>query len=361
MSIAQLTKFFAAQEFVQTHPPVITSSDCEGAGEVFGVVAGAEKSASPSSSGNVAGQHDDELFFRSPKYLTVSTQLHLEALAQAVGKVWTLSPTFRAEKSETNRHLSEFYMLEAEVAFVERLDGVMDVTENMLRDLTQALYDTSTVQEIIRGRRTGESKADAQQTYISQELEQRWKGMMSADWPRITYTEAVALLQESGQKFVHQPIWGNGLQAEHERFIASSVGKGKPVFVTHYPKSIKPFYMLPTAGQNPSGPTVDCFDLLVPEVCEITGGSMREHRLAELLNSMQQQGLISPAAAEKYGKDVDSDDLGSLQWYVDLRRWGSVPHGGFGLGFDRLIGYLSGVQNIRDVVAFPRWVGRCDC
>jgi len=189
----------------------------------------------------------------------------------------------------------------------------------------------------------------------NEQIENRWRGMMSTKWPRITYTDAIDLLQKSATQFEHQPIWGHGLQPEHERFIASNVGLGAPVFVTHYPRDIKPFYMLTSHASNGSGlNTVECFDLLVPDACELVGGSMREHRLPQLLDSMRKHGLVTQ-------NSTGEESLGSLQWYVDLRKWGSIPHGGFGLGFDRLIGYLAGVGNVRDVVAFPRWVGRCDC
>lgn len=283
----------------------------------------------------------------------MSSQLHLEALAQSVGKVWTLSPTFRAEKSETARHLSEFYMLEAEVNFVEDMQDVMSLTEDMLRSLTASIYDTRIGQEVVHGKLSGGESQEGHQR--SKTLEERWQGMMNVDWPRITYTDAITLLERSSQAFVHKPRWGAGLQAEHERYIATTIGEGSPVFVTHYPKSIKPFYMLPSTMPATHGETVDCFDLLVPEVCELVGGSMREHRLDALLLNMQENGIIPP------GSDLSDKSLGPLEWYIDLRRWGSVPHGGFGLGFDRLLGYLSGVQNIREVVTFPRWVGRCDC
>ncbi|KAH8819795.1 asparaginyl-tRNA synthetase-like protein [Xylogone sp. PMI_703] len=346
-SIAQLTSFFASQDFTQTHPPIITSSDCEGAGEVFDVGAGAKIQAPVSPD-------DDGSFFKAPKYLTVSSQLHLEALAQSVGKVWTLSPTFRAEKSDTARHLSEFYMLEAEAGFVDDMDKIMDLVEDMLRDLTKALYPSQVGQELLHGRRPGENGLQVDPA-LTQELETRWQGMMKGPWPRITYTDVIDILKSSNQVFEHTPQWGAGLQAEHERYIASTVGHGSPVFVTKYPRAIKPFYMLPSADR-PSAPepgeTVDCFDLLVPEVCEIVGGSMREHRYDELIHSMRTHGLI---------KGETEGDLGPLKWYTELRQWGSVPHGGFGLGFDRLLSYLAGVPNIREIVTFPRWVGRCDC
>lgn len=360
-SIAHLTEFFGGREFVQTHPPIITSSDCEGAGEVFSIAT--DPATSDTSKAPASG--DDGSFFRSPKYLTVSSQLHLEALAQSVGKVWTLSPTFRAERSDTARHLSEFYMLEAEVSFEDELAGIMNLTEDMLRHMTTKLYHSKVGQEIIHGNRTGGSAADPDSAKLSAQLESRWKGIMSGPWPRITYTDAIDLLQKSGQTFAHPPVWGAGLQAEHERFIAGTVGGEGPVFVTQYPREIKPFYMLPSAtaaGPAPAGPTVDCFDLLVPEFCEIAGGSMREHRLPELLGAMHAHGLTAKAFdGDVSGDALTEEALGGLKWYVDLRTWGTAPRGGFGLGFDRILGYLSGVGNIREVVAFPRWVGRCDC
>ncbi|KAL3419689.1 asparaginyl-tRNA synthetase [Phlyctema vagabunda] len=342
--ITQLTQFFAERDFTQTHPPVITSSDCEGAGEVFTVTARDDKKLS-------GAKDDDGSFFRTSKYLTVSSQLHLEALAQSVGNVWTLSPTFRAEKSDTARHLSEFYMLEAEMTFVDDMGSVMDLIEEMLKYMTNGLYQTRVVQEIMTTKRASPD-GSGNTSDLSPELERRWQGMMTGPWPRITYAEAISILQSSDEKFEHAPVWGSGLQAEHERYIAHIVGQGHPVFVTKYPKSIKPFYMLPT---NSDESTVDCFDLLVPEVCEIVGGSMREHREDQLVDAMRANGLLRSEAGSP------EEMFGSLKWYVDLRKWGTVPHGGFGLGFDRLLLYLSGLQNIREAVTFPRWVGRCEC
>ncbi|KAB5518736.1 hypothetical protein GE09DRAFT_1178932 [Coniochaeta sp. 2T2.1] len=354
-AIASLTQYFATRDFTQTHPPVITSSDCEGAGEVF-VVAPATKPAYDEPQGP---------FFRSRKYLTVSTQLHLEALAQSVGNVWTLAPTFRAEKSDTSRHLAEFYMLEAEMTFVDDMESVMDTAEGMLRHLATSLADTPVGREILS--REGQTPAEV--------MKKRWDGMMAPSWPRITYTKAIDILSTAPEKFRHRPVWGHSLQAEHERFIADHVGGGKPVFVTHYPRDIKAFYMKeqPEAPGDP-GPTVACFDLLVPDLCEIAGGSMRVDDTAALICAMKRHGLPTPplddgeaAAAKDASKDdavaggADGNSAGNLDWYVDLRRWGCPPHGGFGLGFDRFLCYLSGVHTIRDVVAFPRWFGRCDC
>lgn len=362
LAIQNLTEFFATRDFVQTHPPVITSSDCEGAGEAFTVAPANEE---------VKAGETSLPFFRDPKYLTVSAQLHLEALAQSVGNVWTLSPTFRAERSDTSRHLSEFYMLEAEMAFVNRLDGIMDLTEAMVRHLATHLYENPVTKAFRFGNGEKSISESSVDRVASEEVEQRWKGLTAAPWARLTYTEAVDILKSDEQLFQQKPRWGDGLQSEHERHIARVVGKGSPVFVTHYPRQIKAFYMRPTAGDvqaavDPgvqSRETVDCFDLLVPDLCEIAGGSMREHRLSPLLDAMKRHVMVTPSLGG--GKHPDPDThprpAGSLDWYVDLRRWGCPPHGGFGLGFDRLIAYMTGVRSIRDTVTFPRWYGRCDC
>jgi asparaginyl-tRNA synthetase len=335
-----LTNFFNQEGFVQTHTPIITSSDCEGAGEVFTLAA---NSVTIDGDGDVNREHH---FFEEPKYLTVSAQLHLEALAQAVSKVWTLSPTFRAEESDTSRHLSEFYMLEAEVCFANNLDEIMDLVENMLRFATTSLWGSRVFEELLALRQNSDDK------FVSAEaVQERWEGMIFTNWPRMTYTEAISNLQQAarnGVRFNFPPSYEGGLQSEHERYLAAEIGKGKPVFVTDYPRAQKPFYMPPSGSPSsdiPSTDTVACFDLLVPDLAELVGGSLRQHRLEELQQAMQEKGLS--------GEDLD--------WYQDLRRYGSVPHGGFGLGFDRLLCYLAGVSSVRDIVAFPRWYGRCDC
>jgi len=364
--ISCASAFFERQGYTQTHPPLITSSDCEGAGEVFSVATAPVKQ---SSSKSLADQGSDAgAFFRSAKYLTVSSQLHLEALAQSVGNVWTLSPTFRAERSDTPRHLSEFYMLEAEAAFVDDLAPIMDLVEQLLRNIAQHLTDSKIGKELLSARSSqGEPEGSSDITY--DELHARWNGLVHSPWPRITYSEAIEILQRAASNervvFDFSPKFGIGLQAEHEKHLARVVGQGSPVFVTDYPRDVKPFYMAPSKSSSSaqeSSTTVACFDLLVPEVCEIVGGSLREHRLPQLLESMQRHGLVQPAYLQDVAQELSSDIAPpNLQWYVDLRRFGSVPHGGFGLGFDRLLCYLSGVSNIRDVVAFPRWHGRCDC
>jgi asparaginyl-tRNA synthetase len=370
--IRNATTFFDDRQYIQTHPPIVTSSDCEGAGEVFTVTVDPETPHKTKGTNKLAGS--SEQFFRSPKYLTVSSQLHLEALAQSVGKVWTLSPTFRAEKSDTPRHLSEFYMLEAELCFVEDINDVMDVVESLLRDMSSQLQKSTLSEELMLAWSSRPQDQDSGMT--QQNLKTRWRGLTGDRWPRITYTEAISILQEAvSRHLVHfdfSPGLGSSLQAEHEKYLAEIVGKGSPVFVTDYPRDIKAFYMAPSIAASRSLPTAACFDLLVPELCEIAGGSMREHRLEPLLKAMDVHGLLNrdhlgpdlssgPADSQVGSRDFALGVPPALEWYIDLRRYGSVPHGGFGLGFDRLLSYLSGVSNIRDVVGFPRWYGRCDC
>lgn len=338
-----LTRFFTEEQFTQTHTPILTTSDCEGAGEVFSVFAGGKENP----------------FFDRLKYLTVSAQLHLEAMAQALGNVWTLSPTFRAERSDTSRHLSEFYMLEAEISFVENMDEVMGFVQKMLNATAQGLKEGRAYYELHEARQKPRESIEARtlgdlDPYT--EVQRRWNGMLETEqWPRITYTEAIELLQEHTEELQHHAIWGEGLRSEHEKWLAKRLGFNKkknaylPVFVTHYPKKIKAFYMRESTLTNPwNFPMVDCFDLIVPDLGELAGGSMREHRLHKIVKMTRQFGL------EKHAKD-------QLKWYVDLRRWGCPPHGGYGVGFDRLLGYLTGVPSIRDVVAFPRLYGRVDC
>lgn len=345
-------------------PPLITSSDCEGAGETFTVVP-REVAAS--------GEEGDH-FFRAPKYLTVSSQLHLEAYAAELGSVWALSPTFRAERSDTPRHLSEFYMLEAEMNFMSDLDSLTDSVEHIIRDLTRRVYDTRVGQEILSAKRSGEpGHEDTDTDGPSPPLRQRWLDLMDGPrWERITYTQAIEKLQEAvannSASFEHPPTWTSGLQLEHEKYIVDILFQSRPVFVTDYPKTIKPFYM--SHSQQPAdatapGETVACFDLLLPEVSEVAGGSLREHRLQPLIQNMRDCGLVKqrkPVDTEAVYPHLSADeDLGHLQWYADLRRWGTAPHGGFGLGLDRFLGYLAGVSSVRDVVAFPRYFGRADC
>lgn len=357
-------------------PPLITSSDCEGAGEVFKLV--------PRETPSVEGQPVD--FFRSPKYLTVSSQLHLEAYAADLGNVWTLSPTFRAEKSDTPRHLSEFYMLEAEMNFMDSLDSLTKFVETFIRELTKRVYESPAAQELFEFKATDDPTKDA----IDVDLRARWLGLMrGSEWPRITYTKAIEILQKAVKSkeaiFEFKPSWSDGLQLEHEKYLVDIVGRGVPVFVTDYPKSVKPFYMALSKSQqgnansstdatNPAAgeETVACFDLLLPEICEVVGGSMREPDLQRLIQNMRDHSLLKTRAPTDelplstdpntpYPFLLPNEELGHLQWYADLRRWGTAPHGGFGLGFDRFLGYLAGINSLRDVVSFPRHFGRADC
>lgn len=361
--------------FVQVQPPLITSSDCEGAGETFTLV---PREAMGSKS-------EEDHFFRAPKYLTVSSQLHLEAYAAELGNVWALSPTFRAEKSDTPRHLSEFYMLEAEINFMEDMASLTTSVEYIIRDLTRRLYESPVGQEILSAKRTGESGQQEEGTTDMSSgsfLRQRWVDMIEGPtWHRMTYTEAIEALQnavdEQEVSFTYAPRWAEGLQLEHEKYIVDVICQGRPVFVTDYPKAVKPFYMAPSQSADGSSlsdhETVACFDLLFPEVSEVAGGSLREHRLANIITNMRESGLVktqaNPPTVEqanldmtpKYPYLLPNEDLGHLQWYADLRRWGTAPHGGFGLGFDRFLGYLAGVSSVRDIVAFPRHFGRAEC
>jgi len=356
--------------FTQVQPPIITSSDCEGAGETFTLA----------PRGTISPTAEGDHFFRAPKYLTVSSQLHLEAYAAELGNVWTLTPVFRAEKSDTPRHLSEFYMLEAEANFMDDMDSLTGVVEHMIRDFTRRLYESPVGQEILSAKRSGESGQESSSGESGLNLHQRWTTLMDGPkWHRITYTKAIEMLQraatEDGASFEYPPTWDGGLQLEHEKYIVEVLHQGNPVFVTDYPKAVKPFYMAPSKVNDGAGDipreTVACFDLLLPEVSEVAGGSLREHRLANLIQNMREHGLIktreladpeAPAPTEPlYPHLTPTEDLGHLQWYADLRRWGTAPHGGFGLGFDRILSYLSGVSSVRDVVSFPRYFGRADC
>lgn len=318
--VSAFHQFFNQKGFYYTNPPIITRSDAEGAGEAFHVTSG------------------DKEFFglgdKTPR-LTVSSQLHLEALMMGLGRVWTLSPTFRAEKSVTSRHLAEFWMLEAEWG-VDDLEQVSSLVENMIRSVTEYLKEENVLQELLTTIKGQDNTVDVQQ------LPARWDKLTSKNWARMKYHDAVNLLLEehAHRPFDIPPEHGSQLQSTHEQFLATH--SPTPIFITHYPTHIKPFYML-KSSEDPS--KVSNFDLLVPGMGEIAGGSLRIHHLAELEQSMRDNGM----------------DQSELEWYLDLRRWGTVPHGGFGLGFDRLIGYLTGVTNLREVVAFPRMFGKSGC
>lgn len=312
----KLHEFFHNEGFTKTNPPIITASDCEGAGELFQM----EAKGKPG-------------FFGRPAYLTVSTQLHLEVLSAALGNVWSLSPTFRAEESDTNRHLSEFWMLEGEIAFVEEVRQLTEFTERMIKSVVQGLIADKD------GMATDLLKSLRADNETKQTLQKRWGSLLSAEWACITYKEALDILNESQVKFNIPVKYEDGLASEHEKWLAG-VHFQMPVFVTDYPREMKPFYM----KLNEDSETVACFDLLVPEVGELIGGSIREHSLEKLKSEIQTRGM----------------NRDEMQWYLSTRENATVPHGGFGLGFERLLCYLAGVSNVRDVVPFPRAHEECE-
>ncbi|KAG9009289.1 asparaginyl-tRNA synthetase [Tulasnella sp. 427] len=319
-------EFYEGQDFVHVHSPILTGNDCEGGGDVFRVL---PNSTVPNISSTQAPASTLE-FFGKPSFLTVSSQLHLEALATALNRVYTLSPTFRAEASQTNRHLSEFYMLEAEMCFTDNLGSVMDVAEASIKHVLRRLAGPNGMLDELKVLRS------SQMERLPLGEEAQWWDCIEKPWARMTYTEAMDTLSAGENRLK----WGEGLSSEHEKELARRAGG--PIFITDYPSSLKPFYMRANVMSEAHGPTVACFDLLVPSVAELVGGSVREERLNKLEASMKSHGLVA-------------DELG---WYLDLRRYGSVPHGGFGIGFERLVSWISGVENVRECTAFPRWAGR---
>ena len=313
-------QFFQERGFAYVHTPIITASDCEGAGELFRVTTLPPEDAPKNADGNVDFSQD---FFARPSFLTVSGQLEAETLACALGKVYTFGPTFRAENSNTSRHASEFWMIEPEMAFCD-IHGDIDVAEALIKYLIADILKNC-LDEI-----------EFFNKFIDKTLRERLEQVVEKPFVRISYTEAVEILKKSGEKFEFPIVWGEGLQSEHERFLTEKHFKS-PVAVYDYPREAKPFYM----RQNDDGKTVAATDLLVPGIGEIVGGSQREERLEKLLAAMEAHGL-----SEK-----------DYAWYVDLRRFGSVPHAGFGLGFERMLMFVTGEGNIRDVIPFPRTPG----
>ncbi len=315
--------FFAEKGFVYVHTPLITASDCEGAGEMFRVTTLDPVNPPLKADGSVDFSKD---FFGKPANLTVSGQLEAECFALAYGNVYTFGPTFRAENSNTPRHAAEFWMIEPEMAFADLEDDTA-LAEEMTR------YVIKTVLE-----KCGAELAFFNQ-FVDKGLLERLNLVADSAFARCTYTEAIRLLQESKQNFTYPVEWGCDLQTEHERYLTEQIF-GKPVFVTDYPKEIKAFYM----RLNDDGKTVAAADMLVPGVGELIGGSQREERLDVLEARMAELGLNK----EDYW------------WYLDLRKYGGVKHSGYGLGFERLIMYLTGISNIRDVEAFPRTAGSAE-
>ena len=308
--------FFQEKGFLFLQAPMITTSDAEGAGAMFRVTT-LDLEKVPMKDGSVDVEED---FFGKPTFLTVSGQLEAESFALALSDVYTFGPTFRAENSNTSRHLAEFWMVEPEVAFCD-LDGLADLSEEFLKHVFT--YVLNHCQEDL-----GFFNQWYDKTAIS-----TLEGIVNSNFERLTYTEAVDILQASGESFEFPVVWGSDLQSEHERYLAETK-VGKPVIVTDYPKEIKAFYM----RMNEDEKTVRALDVLVPRIGEIIGGSQREERRDVLLERMRQSGL----------------DEKHYWWYLDLRSYGTVPHAGFGLGFERTVQFITGVANIRDVMPFPR-------
>jgi asparaginyl-tRNA synthetase len=316
-------RFFQERGFLWVHTPIITGSDCEGAGEMFRVTTLPPENPPKRDTGEVDWEKD---FFGRQTNLTVSGQLSGEMFALALSNIYTFGPTFRAENSNTTRHASEFWMIEPEMAFYDLKDNcqlAQDFMQFIFRDVLENCQ---------------EDMAFFNQ-WVQKGLIERLELVASSDFETLTYTEAVSRLEKSGENFEHQPAWGRDLQTEHERWLTEK-HVGRPVFVVDYPRDIKAFYM----RQNDDEKTVAAVDLLVPGVGEIIGGSQREERLDVLVSRIKEMGL-------------EEQDY---WWYLDSRRYGSAPHAGFGLGFERAIMYVTGMENIRDVIPFPRTPDNCD-
>ena len=318
-----LHKFFQERGFVYVHTPIITGSDCEGAGEMFRVTTMDMENVPKTENGAVDYTQD---FFGKETSLTVSGQLNAETYAQAFGNVYTFGPTFRAENSNTTRHAAEFWMLEPEMAFAD-LEDDMDLAEDMLKYVINYVMENAP------------EEMNFFNSFVDKGLIDRLTNVATSEFARITYTDAIEILKKHNDKFEFKVSWGIDLQTEHERYLTEEVYK-RPVFVTDYPKDIKAFYM----KQNPDGKTVAAVDCLVPGIGEIIGGRQREDDYEKLATRMEELGMKT----EDYG------------FYMDLRKYGSTRHAGFGLGFERCIMYLTGMGNIRDVVPFPRTVNNCE-
>ena len=315
--------FFASRGFVYVHTPIITASDAEGAGEMFRVTTLDIGNPPRTEDGEVDFRED---FFSAPTNLTVSGQLEAECFALAFNNVYTFGPTFRAENSNTPRHAAEFWMIEPEIAFADLEDDMQlaeDLTKYVVRDVLEKCP----------------REIDFFNKFVDNTLKARLEAVVGAEFVRVTYTEAIDILKKSGQKFEFPTEWGAALQSEHERYLTEKVF-GRPVFVTDYPKEIKAFYM----RLNDDGKTVAAADMLVPGIGELIGGSQREERLDVLEARIEELGL----------------DKKAYWWYLELRRYGGVKHAGFGIGFERLVMYITGMGNIRDVEAFPRTAGRAE-
>jgi len=316
-------QFFQERDFVYVHTPIITGSDCEGAGEMFQVTTMDLTDIPKTKEGSVDFTQD---FFGKPTNLTVSGQLNAETYAMAFRNVYTFGPTFRAENSNTTRHAAEFWMIEPEMAFAD-LDDNMELAEAMLKYVIRFVLEHAP------------EEMNFFNQFVDKELLNRLNHVLNSEFARVTYTEAIELLEKHNEEFDYKVFWGCDLQTEHERYLTEQLYK-KPVFVTDYPKEIKAFYM----KLNPDNKTVAAVDCLVPGIGEIIGGSQREDNYDKLVARMDELGL-------------EKEDY---EFYLDLRKYGSTRHAGFGLGFERCVMYLTGMGNIRDVVPFPRTVNNCE-
>ena len=316
-------KFFQEKGFVYVHTPIITGSDCEGAGEMFRVTSFDLEDLPKKEDGTIDNSQD---FFGKTTHLTVSGQLDVETFAHAFRNVYTFGPTFRAENSNTVKHAAEFWMIEPEICFADLKDN-MDFAEEMMKYIISYVLENAP------------EEMEFFQQFIDPNLMERLQNILHSDFGRITYTDAIKELEKVNDQFEFPVHWGTDLQTEHERYLSEKIF-GKPVFVTDYPKEIKAFYM----KENPDGKTVAACDLLVPGIGEIIGGSQREDDFEKLSKRLKELGL----------KEED------YWWYMDLRRYGSCVHSGFGLGFERMMMYLTGMQNIRDVLPFPRTPKNCE-
>ncbi|EHR33979.1 asparagine--tRNA ligase [Helcococcus kunzii] len=312
-------KFFNERGFLYVHTPIITASDAEGAGEMFRVTTLDLNNLPKDDQGKVDNSKD---FFGAESNLTVSGQLEAEGFVMAYSKVYTFGPTFRAENSNTPRHAAEFWMMEPEIAYCE-LKDVMNLAEDMVKYIVKHVLDKLP------------EEMKLFDSFVEKGLIDRLTKLVNSEFKHVTYTEAIDLLEKSGKKFEYPVEWGSDLQTEHERYLSEEVFNG-PVFVTDYPKDFKSFYM----KLNDDGKTVQAMDMLVPGVGELIGGSQREDNADKLLQMMEEKGIKK----EDY------------EWYTNLRRFGGVPHGGFGLGFERMVMYVTGMKNIRDVIPYPRTV-----
>lgn len=316
-------KFFQERGFVYVHTPIITGSDCEGAGEMFRITTLDMDNLPKAKDGKVDFSQD---FFGKSSHLTVSGQLDVETYAHAFRNVYTFGPTFRAENSNTVKHAAEFWMIEPEICFADLKDD-MDLAEDMVKYIISYVLENAP------------EEMEFFNKFIDTTLLERLHHVVNSDFARISYTDAIKELEKANDKFEFPVTWGTDIQTEHERYLSEVVFK-KPVFVTDYPKEIKAFYM----KENPDGKTVAATDLLVPGIGEIIGGSQREDDFDKLSKRIDELGL----------------DKKDYWWYLDLRRYGSCPHAGFGLGFERMMMYLTGIQNIRDVLPFPRTPKNCE-